>query len=250
MAFLIIAAYGLNAQEPGAALGKRTPFEIPLVKLKLVFDSASRQLEHVQIDIDGPAEYAIITRSADFNIKNIRQGTEKTVYAETSDRAFMLTDFEARQINRVVKSLIETVELFEKDLNRGRFDKCLYLDAYFPRFLKAYYYLITAARNSPYALPRIAKIPDSVFDVSLSSPKSDTRINMWKTEKDHIIKLRIISKELVYQLRVWQKKELDNPARNPEIAYSAKAEEAYGLFVKLYFNLKTKTEVPDFGDHL
>jgi hypothetical protein len=231
-------------------LGKRTPFGIPLVKLKLAFSPDTKQLEQVQIDIDGADQYAVITRYSDYLVKNGRNGTEKIQYSEAPERAFVISDFEARQLNRVVKSLIETLEIFEKDLKRNRWDRCLYLDSFFPRFLKGYYYLVCATRNSPYALPRVARIPDSAFDISLNSPKSDQRIKTWQTEKDCIIKLRIISKELAYQLKGWQKKELDSSGRNPDVAYSAKAEEAFGLFVKLYFNLKPTNEVPDFGDHL
>jgi hypothetical protein len=249
-AALLVFLAGAVVYCEDTSLGKRTPFEIPLVKLKLAFDESTKQLQQVQIDIDGQNEYAIIARGQDYHIKNTHLGTERTAYSESPDRSFMLSDFEAKQINRVVRSLVETLDIFERDLKRGRWYRCLYLDSYFPRFLKAYYYLICAARNSPYALPRIARVPDAAYDVSENSPKSDARIKMWQTEKDYVIKLRIISKELAFQLKIWQQKELDNPKRNPEIAYSAKAEEAYGLFVKLYFNLKPTTEVPDFGDHL
>ena len=119
-----------------------------------------------------------------------------------------------------------------------------------PRFLKRFYFLVCAARNSPHALPRIARIPDEEYDVSLNSPKSDRRVMMWQQEKDYIIKMRIISKELAFQLKKWQKKELDNSRRNLDVAYSAKAEEAYGLFVRMYFNLKPPPEVPGEGSHL
>jgi hypothetical protein len=211
-AALLVFGGGAVVYSQETVLAKRSPFDIPLVKLKLSIDQSSKQIQHVQVDIDGQTEYAIISRGQDFQIKNLRMGTERTVYAESPDRSFMLSDFEAKQINRVVKSLIETLEIFERDLKRNRWDRCLYLDSYFPRFLKGYYYLICMARNSPYALPRIARVPDSAYDVSESSPKSDARIKMWQTEKDYLIKLRIISKELVYQLQIWQDRSSTTPS--------------------------------------
>lgn len=243
---IFICAFNSGNEE----LGERSPFQIPLVKMKLAFDKEDHVLKHVQISIDENNEYVLIARSKDIHVINTNQGRKRIEYPESADRAFIITDFEAKHLNKVVKSLILTLDILEKDLKRERWDRCRYLDAYLPKFLNEFYYLVCAARNSQYAMPRIARIPDSEYDVSLKSPKTDARIQMWRKEKDHIIKLRIISKELIFQLKNWQKKELANPTRNLEIAYSAKAEEAYGLFIKIYFNLKPQPEIPDFGDHL
>jgi hypothetical protein len=225
-------------------LGKRDPFNIPLVSMTLGFDKQSGEFKRVRVAIDGNREYAVITRMHDTHVKNTRSGVEKTHYQESPERAFVITEFEARHLNRTVESFIETLESFEKALKRERWGRCLYLDSYLPRFLKRFYYLVCAARNSSRAMPRISRIPDDEYDVSLNSAKSDERINSWRQDEEYIIKLRIISKELAHQLKRWQKKELDNSRRNPEVAYSGKAEEAYELFIRMYFKLKPQPFIP------
>lgn len=231
-------------------LGKRSEFDVPLTKMTLGIDEQTDRFKRVRVVIDEDKEYAVITRLHDMLVKNTRMGTEKTHYQESPDRAFIISKFEAEQISRTVRGFVLTLDVFEKDLKRQRWDRCLYLDAFFPRFLKRFYYLVCAARNSPHAMPWVARIPDNEYDVSLNSPKSDKRIAMWQNQPDYTIKLRIISKELSYQMRLWQKKELDNPNRNMEVAYSAKAEEAYGLFVRMYFNRRPPPPVPGEGEHL
>lgn len=239
---MIIIAFS-HAILPGN-LAPRSPFNIPLIKLKLGDDENSEQLKEVRVEIDGNQEYALIRTLNDIHMKHTRKGAEKTVYSESPERAYVITDFEARHLSRTVKSFIQTLDILERDLKRGNWDRCRYLDAYLPKFLVSFYYLSCAARNSPHAFPPIGRIPDSKYDVSLSSPKSDKRIDTWREQKDHIIKLRIITKELAHQLKRWQKKELNNRKRNAEVAYSGKAEEAYALFIRVYFNLKPPARLP------
>lgn len=237
-----------GAQEP--KLEKRTPYDIPLVKLKLAMDKHGKKVEHVRIPINGYKEYALISNLNDTHVHHKRKGIQKTVYAETPDRAFLLTDFEAQQLGSVVQSFIQTLRIFNKDLKKERWDRCLYLDSFFPRFLKSFYFLNCAARNSPDAFPAIGRIPESKFDVSLRSEKSDERIGKWRRRKDHAIKLRIITKELIYQLKQWQKKELQNKKRNKSISQSEKVQKAYALFIRIYFNFDNVTNIPEKGDHL
>jgi hypothetical protein len=99
-------------------------------------------------------------------------------------------------------------------------------------------------------LPKSSCISDSLFDISLASLKSDSRIKTWRTQKDHIIKLRIMTKELIYQIKDWQKKELENKDRNKEISYGKKFEEAYTLFIKTYFCEQNLPESLTNGEHL
>lgn len=234
---LLLCLAALGASSSGQSLGKRTPYDIPLVRLKVADSEDSDRLRAVQVSIDGREEYAVIAPFNDLHVEVARNGTRKIEHGESPTSAFIITDFEAEQINRAVESLIQTLETFEKDLKRRRWGRCRYLDAFLPRFLKAFYFLVCAARNSEEGMPRIGRIPESVFDVSLSSPKSDARIAMW-SQTEYLIKLRIITREFVYQLQEWQKKELENQKRNPEVVYSAKAEEAFALFVKMYFDIK------------
>jgi hypothetical protein len=240
----------LQAEE----LGKRSSFSIPLARLSVSFDERTHVFEKVKVSFDSdddPAdEYALIEPVSDYEIKNTRDGRQKAIHTEAPDKAFIISDFEAKILYKTCKSFVNTLEILEKDVQKLHWDRCLYLDAYFPRFLKGFYYLYCAARNSPYALPKSACIPDSLYDVSLTSPKSDGRIKSWQLKPDHIIKLRIIMKELIYQIKNWQKKELDNPNRNVEVPGGKKFEEAFTAFVKIYFNSGPLPELPKNGEHL
>lgn len=215
---------------------KRTSFNIPLIKLKSSAVKKELQFKKVRVAIDGDKEYAIITKLHDFHIKNTRRGREQTTYAEAPSTAFALTDFEKRHFERVIQSLISTLILFERDLMSNQLDKCLYLDSFFPRFMKGFYYLNCAATNSMNALPRQASIPDDWYEVSLRSEKSEKRIGTWLSKKDYTIKLRIATRELIYQLKSWQKKELRHYKKNPQVEFNQNLKDTYCLFVKLYFN--------------
>jgi hypothetical protein len=234
---MLVCLVVVPLSSPILALANRTSYDVPLVRLKVAGGDEDDGLREVQVYIDGRDEYAVVAPYNDLHVEAGRGGTRTIEHGESPSNAFIITDFEAEQINRAVESLIATLETFEKDLKRRRWGRCLYLDAFLPRFLKAFYFMVCAARNSEEGMPRIGRIPESVFDVSLSSPKSDARVAMWK-EKEYLIKLRIITREFIYQLEQWQKKELENSRRNPEVTYSAKAEEAFALFVKMYFDIK------------
>lgn len=235
--FLLVSTVGVLGSLQAEELGERSPYDIPLVRLKIGDDEdGGDKFKEIRVTLKEGKEYAEITRYSDLHIRVVRNGREKTVHSEPPDLAFMLSDFEAESLDRTTLSLIKTLEDLERDLKRGRWDRCLYLDSFLPRFLRAYYFLVCATRNSTHALPEVARIPERAFDVSLSSPKSDKRINAWRSSPNYVIKLRIITKELIHQLKEWRKKELDNSRRNPEISYSSKVEEAYGLFIKIYFN--------------
>jgi hypothetical protein len=241
----------LKAEEPG----KRSSFTIPLARLSVSFDERTHVFEKVKVSPGGSDDNSsddcwIIAPITDFEIRTSRDGRQKFVHAEAPDKAYIISDFEAMVLNKVCKSFASTLEIFEKDLQKKHWNQCLYLDAYFPHFLKGFYYLYCAARNSPYALPRSACIPDSLFDISLTSTKSDERVKNWQQQTDYVIKLRIITKELMYQIKEWQKKEIDNPSRNVEVQAGKVFEEAFTLFVKLYFNMKPSPEVPKEGEHL
>jgi hypothetical protein len=235
-------------------LGKRSSFSLPLARLSISFSERTHVFEKVKvsfdIDKDPVDEYAFIEPITDYEIKETPDGRQKIIHMEQPDKAYIISDFESQILNKVCKSFINMLEIFEKDVHKEHWDRCLYLDAYFPRFLKGFYYLYCASRNSPYAMPKSACIPDSLYDISLTSPKSDKRIASWKLKPDYVIKLRIISKELIFQLKDWQKKELDNPSRNVEVPAGKKVETAFALFIKIYFNVAPSPEVPKDGEHL
>jgi hypothetical protein len=230
---------------------KRSPYAIPLAKLSVCIDENTGRFESVRVVFGNSEDESFyISPQTDTEIKITKDGRRKYLHGELPDKAFIISDFEAEVINKVCKTLIATLDIFEKDLQHERWDKILYLDSFFPKFLKAFYYLYCAARNSPYALPKSICIPDSLYDISLTSPKSEERIKQWQKEPNHILKLRIVSKELIYQIKEWQKKEIDNSNRNKEISYGKKFEEAFTLFMKVYFNLQPIPTVPQEGEHL
>jgi hypothetical protein len=45
---------------------------------------------------------------------------------------------------------------------------------------------------------------------------------------------------LTYQLETWQKKELENSKRNKEMSYGTDLEQAFTLFVRSYFVIKSQ----------
>jgi hypothetical protein len=234
--------------------GKRSSFSLPLCRLSVSFSDRTHVFEKVKVsfdtDDDISSEYTYIEPITDYEIEESKDGRQKIVHMEEPDKAYIISDFEAKVLNRVTKSFINMLEIFEKDVHKEHWDRCLYVDAYFPRFLKGFYYLYCASRNSPYAMPKSACISDSLYDISLISPKSDKRIVSWRSQPNYAIKLRIITKELIFQLKEWQKKELDNPHRNIEIPAGKKVEQAFNLFEKVYFNLAPSPDLPKEGEHL
>lgn len=218
-------------------LRKRISFKIPLIKLRVVSSKNEPGIKNVQVAINGNEEYAIISRLNDIHIKLTRQGKEKVTYAESSANAFALSKWEAEQFKRILQSLVATLELFENDLGKQQWGKCLFLDSFFPRFMKGFYYFNTAVFNSGAALPAETNVSDALFDISLNSSKSDKRIGRWLEKKDYVVKLRIITKELIFQLKTWQKKDLNNYKKKTHVEFSDNLKETYSLFVRMYFNL-------------
>lgn len=214
---------------------KRTSYNIPLIKLSLLRNKDNSDFKNIRVPINGKKEYAVITEGSDLHITLSRLGKKKIVYAEPSDSRFLLTSLEVKQLKRLLYSLIKTLKLFERDLQKQRWDKCLYLDCFFPKFLKSFYHFNCTALSSTQALPPELNIPDRLFDISLKSEKTDKRIQTWRKNKETAIKLRIALKELIYHINYWQEKELSELSTGEKIEYSTSFKEAYQLFVRLYF---------------
>jgi hypothetical protein len=217
----------------GIKLAERIPYSIPLLKLSIMENNTA-----VRISKAGSEDYSIISNFSDVVVKNSRSKTDKITYHESADKSYYLTDFEARQVLIVTKSFIATLEEFEKNLQNGKWGQCLYLDAFLPKFIRGFYMLLGVSRNNTVKYLKEIDLFEKEFDVSLNSPRSDVRIAAWRNTPESVLKLRIATKELIYQLRLWEKRELSNQNRNPEIAMSLKCEEALDLFVRIYFSLK------------
>ena len=231
--FLVVSpSTGTGSESPDP----RNKTEIHLENLR-IFDDDKGHGESVRISSRGAADYSVITGLDDYFVKFKRRGREKTLYRETIEMAYFISNFEAENLNTVCKSLEKTLREFERFLQKQEWGKCRYLDAYFPRFLQGFTSLFCAAQNDPEALPAIARIPDSLYEKSLRSSLTDTRIMMWREDKEHCIQLRISARELIHQIGLWRKKDIGNPKRRSDKLYFSRFEEAYGLFIKLYFGI-------------
>ena len=221
-----------SVTQPAASLAPRTPFKVPLARINIAYDKERKKYNQVKIFLDDTESHSIIAPGDDSQVK--RTG-EATVYRETPQTAYLLSDFEARTINQVCRTLLLTLEEYENILKDNNWGKALYLDSFFPRFMRGFHVMICAAKDSPEALPRGGLVRDEDYDVSLNSPKSDARIKMWQTDKDRMMKLRISTQELIIQTKKWQKDELSNLKRNPELSYSDDFDRAFTSFVRNYF---------------
>jgi hypothetical protein len=234
---IILTLAILAAGQPSTAqLQKRTPYDVKLARLSLSFEDHTERIEQVRVSLDGSSDYAIISPTNDEFIKMDRDGREKTVYREALETAWLVSDFEREQLLMVTRGLIEALTQFEHDLQRQRFDKCLYLDGYLPRFLRGYYFLCESIRSNQDALPRVARVPESAFDVSLNSPKSDERISAWNSSAENSIKLRIVTKEFIHHLKLWEK-EFAKSKESQDSLFNNELKKVYSLFIRIYFNL-------------
>lgn len=229
---LAVAAYGNNTAPADATLAPRVPFKVQLARINIAFDKETSRYNMVKINFDDTEAHSIIARGDDMQVA--RNG-QVTVHREHKNTAYMISDFEARTISQVNRTFITTLEEFENILKNQNWGRALYLDSFFPRFLRGYHVMICAAKDSPEALPRGALAREEDYDASLNSPKSDARIKMWQTDKDRIMKLRISTRELIIQTKQWQKDELNNSKRNPELSYSGDFDRAFTSFVRNYF---------------
>jgi hypothetical protein len=207
------------------------PFKVQLPKIHIAFDKERNKYNQVKIHFDDTEAHTVIAPGDDMLVK---KSGEATVYRELPNTTYLLSDFEAKTISQVCRSLVTTLEEFETILKTQNWGRALYLDSFFPRFMRGFHVMVCAAKDSPEALPKTALVREEDYDVSLNSPKSDARIAMWQTDKDRVMKLRISAQELIIQTKNWQKDELSNPKRNPELSYSGEFDKAFTSFVRNY----------------
>jgi len=225
------------------ALEKRSAYDIPLALLSPRFNPDGT-LDEVFVTFGSESEgWAISCLDDRYVAVNMNGLTRKdVVYREEPEYAQLITPFEAEVLDKVCQSFIKTLQIYERDLAGFRGDRLRYLDPHFISFFRNFHHLVCAARNSPNALPRDTYIEDSLYEISDTSEKTDKRIELWRENPDQIIKLRIASKELIFQIKQWQKKELRNAKRDVWEDNSKKFVEIYELFLRLYFNIPTSPE--------
>jgi hypothetical protein len=222
---------GDSAAPPDHTVAPRVPFKVHLAKINIAFDNERNKYNQVKIYFENDASHTIIAPGDDMQVD---KNGKATVYRELPNITYLLSDFEAKTINQVCRTFVATLEDFEEILRTQNWGRALYLDSFFPRFLRGFHVMMCAAKDSPETLPKTALVREDDYDVSLNSPKSDARVNMWQTDKDRIMKLRISTQELILQTKKWQKDELMNAKRNPELAYSAEFDRAFTSFVRNY----------------
>ncbi len=231
---LVVCFVGFSAEIPAV---KRTPVTIPFAKISAMLEEKSHSFEKVRVSWENYPDYAEITCYDDMLFKIRPEGRERIAYQEAFGQEFAISEFEASQIIRVNKSLAAIIKEVERLLQEQKWDKLAYIDAFLPRILKGYYYLYCGSRNSFSEMPSIALVPDNQFEASLNSRITDFRIYGWQRNPEKVIRLRIVAKELLFQMDAWEKKELTSKKRNKEISYGKSFEETFAMFVKLYFNI-------------
>jgi hypothetical protein len=229
---MLISPQMCNAED---AVAKRQPFTVPLPVMTTLFDGNGQFIETF-VSFGGQEGWAIGPVD-DRYVKDTRRERVDHAFRELPTISYYLSPFEAKLIERVCKPFEETVLLYEKDLKYGRWGRLLYLDGYLPVFFRNFFYLYCGAHNSLSALPKVARIADTLYDESFTSPKSDARVNTWRANPEHVLKLRIAAKELAFQMKEWRTKVLASPENDPRQDRSKNFREAYELFIRLYFNL-------------
>lgn len=223
------------AQSNTVALQPRDSFSINLPQIVVKTDDETGEFSGVSVIFPESGDQAIIGMEADFEIKNTSHGLEKTLFRKLPGHEGRFSRFEAKVIARINKRFCEALDTLEGLLRERNWNRCRYLDAYFPHFLSGWYYLICSAQNSPYALPRSSRPPDKEFDVSLSSPKTDARIAVWSESADTAAALREAGRALCTQLKTFQKsldaiKDREDPTVPKELT------DTMAKFIGAYFN--------------
>ncbi|NLL14602.1 MAG: hypothetical protein GX267_14450 [Fibrobacter sp.] len=219
---------------------KRKAFSVPLPLITASF--RDDVIEEVFVSFGDSHEGWAIAPGNDRYVKDDRKLRLDHTYLESVTQTRLLSNFEASLLNKVCESFSETLEIFERDLNSSKWERCLYLDYWMPVFIKNFYYLFSVARNSNDLLPNVICVADSLYDTSPNSTISDKRIDYWRKHPDHVLKLRIAVKELIFQIKIWQQKELANPQRDVLADHSKGFIQALELFTRLYFNLPSSSK--------
>lgn len=217
-------------------LHDREAFSVPLAKIGTGYDKTTDEVDMVRITFSGSDNQYIISRFDDVMITNPRTNSRKIIYRETADKAYCLSNFERKCLQRVFNSLIATLTIFEHDLAKQHWGRLVYLDAFFPRFLHGLQLAVCTARNSADPSFSSSYIAGSEYDVSLYSEKSDRRINWWVDHPAYTLQLRFVAKELTYQIKILQKKMLAKNKMQCKETLWRSYDDVFNLFAKVYFN--------------
>lgn len=157
----------------------------------------------VCISFPNSKDQVIITTIEDYYSKDSKNGDKKTVFRESEERAFFISAFEAQQISKVNKVLISILDELSICLEKNEWQKCQALDSYLLRFLKSYNYLLCSATNNSVMLFSAKYDLDSIYSVSVDIERLNERINNWRINGQKKSKLLTVTKELLFQCKIW-----------------------------------------------
>lgn len=218
------------------ALEEREEFSIPLAIVVAYFDRSTNKLNEVLIKYRNDMEGWTIAFGDDRYIKDSRNKTKEHRHIERPTSEISLSPFEAEQIARVLETFEKTLSILESDLEKKRWAKCRYLDGRMGLFLHSFYHLLAAATASYDNVPKEANVPKSLFEDSFYSELSDKRVAKWASNPEHVVRLRISIKELIFQSKEWREKHLEDAVLNVDKRSMIKFANVYKKFIELYFN--------------
>jgi hypothetical protein len=209
--------------------------KLPIPDLLVKFDPARQAIDEVFINYNSAGEGWAIANFEERYVRESKTRSLEKLYKELPTQASLLSSYEVLLINRICTDLSKTLAILDRTLLKEKWDFCAEIDFELVPFMYGFYYLLASAHCEQATLPAAIRIAPEQFDATLPSIKTDTRVNQWQTQPEHILKLRIAIKELIYQIEEWQKSELANPERNAMEDRSQGFLQAYALFIQLYF---------------
>lgn len=218
------------------ALEEREEFPIPLAIVVAYEDRGTGKVTEVLIKYRNDMEGWTISAGDDRYIKDSRNKTKEHRHIERPMSANSMSPFEAEQIAKVLKSFEKTLEVLESDLSKSKWARCRYLDGRLGLFLHSFYHLLSAATASYDNIPKEADVPKTMFEDSFYSELSDKRVAEWQKDSEHVVKLRISIKELLFQSKKWREEHLEDAVLNVDRRSMINFAKAYSLFIQLYFN--------------
>jgi hypothetical protein len=241
--FLVFACVVIKsdaAQKSSRAITKTLKTEgylkkcIPVsINIQGFMDEKSGMCNKVILFFENSNDQVIITTIEDYLLKDSKDGAKKTVFREAAERAYLISQFEAKQISRVCKTLIKSLEAFDESLEKGKWDRCQGLDSYFLRFLKGFNFLISCASNNTVRLIPAYYCPDSIYSIAVDLEKLNARTNHWKTDAQSRSKLQTVLKELLYQCWILQR-DISQQKSNQDIMIKEGFIKAMNIFIKIY----------------
>lgn len=203
------------------------------LNIQSFMDESSGNCNKVCISFEDSKDQVIITTLEDYRSEDSKNGLKKMVFREPSERAYLISQFEAQQISRVCKTLIKVLESFDESLEKRKWDRCQGLDSYLLRFLKGFNNLISCASNNTVRLIPSKYCPDTVYSISVDLQKLENRIGHWRDDIQSRSKLQTVLKELLFQCRIWNR-DISQNKKNQDIMVNEGLIKAMEIFVRIY----------------